>query len=317
VTALLWGLPGDPTMTAVRRALGGLGVPVLFLDQRQVLATTVEITVGASVDGELRVADTTLDLAGVDAVYLRPHDSTRVAAVRDVPTGSPAWRHAREVDDVLAAWSDLTPALVISRPSAAASNGSKPTQIREIAACGFSVPQTLVTNDPGAVVDFLDRAGPVVYKSTSAIRSRVRRLDPGDDLPERLSGVTVCPTQFQRRVPGTDVRVHVAGAEVFAIRITSDADDYRYAARQGLPRPELDATDLPDEIAERCRRLASRLGLPVAGVDLRVTPDGEWFCFEVNPSPAFSYYEAGTGQPIAAAVAGLIAAAVTCAQVTR
>jgi RimK-like ATP-grasp domain len=314
---MLWGLPGDPTMTAVRRTLGGLGVPALFLDQRQVLATTVEVTVGATVDGQVRVGGITLDLAGIGAAYLRPHDSTRVAAVRDAAPGSPAWRHAREVDDVLAAWFDMTSALVISRPSAAASNGSKPAQSREIAACGFSVPRTLVTNDPGAIEDFLDRNGPVVYKSTSAIRSRVRRLDRGDELPERLSGVTVCPTQFQRRVPGTDVRVHVAGAEVFATRITSDADDYRYAARQGLPRPRLDAIDLPDEIAERCSRLASRLGLPVAGVDLRVTPDGEWFCFEVNPSPAFSYYEAGTGQPIAAAVAGLIAAAVTCARVTR
>jgi hypothetical protein len=317
VTALLWGIPGDPTMTLVRRALSQLGVPFLFLDQRQVLAMTVELSVGPTVEGLLRVDGAELDLASVAAAYLRPHDSTRVSAVRDTPAGSPARRHAREVDDVLSAWADVSPALVISRPSAAASNGSKPAQLHEIAACGFFVPKTLVTNDPGAVEQFLDRNGPLVCKSASAIRSRVRRLDRGDDLSGRLADVTVCPTQFQRRVPGTDIRVHVAGAEVFATRITSDADDYRYAARQGLPRARLDATDLPDGVAERCRRLASRLGLPVAGVDLRVTPHGEWFCFEVNPSPAFSYYEAGTGQPIAAAVAGLITAAVTCAQVAR
>jgi glutathione synthase/RimK-type ligase-like ATP-grasp enzyme len=109
----------------------------------------------------------------------------------------------------------------------------------------------------------------------------------------------------------------VVGAEIFATRILSDADDYRYAARQGLPRPRLSTTDVPDDVADRCRLLTSRLGLAVAGIDLRVTPEGEWFCFEVNPSPAFTYYEYGTGQPIATAVAGLLAAAVTCAQVTR
>lgn len=311
MTALLWGLPGDPTMTAVRRAVAALGVPAVFLDQRQVLDTTVELSIGSTVGGRLTTGDIDLDLAGVGAAYLRPHDGTRVPAVRDATPGSPRWRHARDVDDALTAWSDMAPALVISRPSASAGNGSKPAQLREIAACGFAVPETLVSNDPAAVAGFLDVHEEVVYKSTSAIRSRVRRVDRGD--ADRLAAVAACPTQFQGRVPGTDVRVHVVGAEVFATRITSDADDYRYATRQGLPRAELHATDLPDEIAERCRALASRLGLPVAGVDLRVTPDGDWYCFEVNPSPAFSYYEAGTGQPIAAAVAGLIAAAVMIA----
>lgn len=312
MTVLLWGLPGDATMTAVRRAVEALGVPAAFLDQRRVLDTAVELSVGAGLDGRVRVDGLDLDLATVGAAYLRPHDSTRVPAVRDAAPGSPRWRHARDVEDMLTAWSDMTPALVISRPSASASNGSKPAQLFEIAACGFGVPETLVTNDPAAVIDFLGTHREVVVKSTSSIRSRVRRV--GTDDAERLAAVTACPTQFQARVPGTDVRVHVVGAEVFATRITSDADDYRYAVRQGLPRARLEPADLPDDIAERCRRLASRLGLPVAGVDLRVTPDGDWFCFEVNPSPAFSYYEAGTGQPIAAAVAGLIAAAVTCAR---
>jgi D-alanine-D-alanine ligase-like ATP-grasp enzyme len=50
------------------------------------------------------------------------------------------------------------------------------------------------------------------------------------------------------------------------------------------------------------------LELPVAGIDLRDHPAGKWFCFEVNPSPAFSYYEHETGQPIAAAVARFLAA---------
>jgi glutathione synthase/RimK-type ligase-like ATP-grasp enzyme len=65
---------------------------------------------------------------------------------------------------------------------------------------------------------------------------------------------------------------------------------------------------LPDDCADRCRRLAHALRLPVAGIDLRRTPQGEWYCFEVNPSPAFSYYEAATHQPIAEAIAGLLMA---------
>ena len=54
---------------------------------------------------------------------------------------------------------------------------------------------------------------------------------------------------------------------------------------------------------------ARTLGLHFAGIDLRRAPDGRWFCFEVNPSPGFTYYEAHTGQPIADAVASYLAAA--------
>jgi glutathione synthase/RimK-type ligase-like ATP-grasp enzyme len=48
-------------------------------------------------------------------------------------------------------------------------------------------------------------------------------------------------------------------------------------------------------------------GLAFAGIDLKITPAGEIFCFEVNPSPDFSFYEANTGQPIASALARYLA----------
>jgi uncharacterized protein (DUF2126 family) len=47
------------------------------------------------------------------------------------------------------------------------------------------------------------------------------------------------------------------------------------------------------------------------GLDLRHGTDGKWYCLEANPSAAFTYYEQATGQPIAAAVAGLLADATT------
>jgi glutathione synthase/RimK-type ligase-like ATP-grasp enzyme len=49
--------------------------------------------------------------------------------------------------------------------------------------------------------------------------------------------------------------------------------------------------------------MARSMGLVFAGIDLKVTPDDQIYCFEVNPCPAFSYYEGNTGQPISAGVA--------------
>ncbi|MGH8914072.1 MAG: ATP-grasp domain-containing protein, partial [Acidimicrobiia bacterium] len=56
-------------------------------------------------------------------------------------------------------------------------------------------------------------------------------------------------------------------------------------------------------VERRAVALAADLGLPVAGIDLMIDEDGDVYCLEVNPSPAFSYYEQNTGQPIAMAIA--------------
>ena len=65
----------------------------------------------------------------------------------------------------------------------------------------------------------------------------------------------------------------------------------------------LKAIDLPKKVAEACISLSQSLGLTFTGIDLKVRPNNKVVCFEVNPSPAFSYYEVNTGQPIARAVA--------------
>jgi glutathione synthase/RimK-type ligase-like ATP-grasp enzyme len=113
------------------------------------------------------------------------------------------------------------------------------------------------------------------------------------------------PTQFQNYVPGTDVRVHVVGDEVFATEVISDALDYRYAHQTGLD-VELVETTLDQAEENRCRRLAAYMGLPLCGIDLRRRPDGRFVCFEANPMPAFSFCEVVTGQPISAALVRLL-----------
>jgi RimK-like ATP-grasp domain len=287
VLVLLWGVGTEPPLAAVRRELRALGVPTFELDQRDAAETGVERDVGSEVGGEIRVRDRRVHLPEVTAAYLRPY------ALRDGD---------RMVEHAMACWSMITPALVVNRPQAMAANDSKPWQTGQIRVAGFRVPDTLLTTDPDAVRSFQERHGAVVYKSISGTRSMVSRLGPAH--AERLANVSHCPTQFQEYVPGRDYRVHVAGSEVFASEIISEADDYRYPARRPVG---IRACRLPEDVEARCRRLARAARLPVAGIDLRRTPDGDWYCFEVNPSPAFTYYESRTGQPIGHAIARFLA----------
>lgn len=188
--------------------------------------------------------------------------------------------------------------------SSMSSNSSKPYQAQLIRKHGFNIPETLITNDPNAVIEFRNKFEKVVYKSISSIRSIVQVLS--DEDVERLKSILWCPVQFQEYVDGLNVRVHVIGDKVFATSIETDFTDYRYAKKFGGDA-KLEPYVLDNETSEKCIALSHDLALDFTGIDLKMTSDNKMFCFEVNPSPAFSYYESNTNQPIARAVAEYLA----------
>src|SRR5215217_3567157 len=173
---LLWGLPGDTPLAQVHSVLTQLGHPVAFVDQCAVLETELELTVDTAIAGTMRIRDQVIDLSTITAVYLRPYGIDQLPVLHGVDRASPAWSHAVAIVDALVSWTELTPALVVNRPSAMASNDSKPYQARLIQALGFATPETLITTDPDAVREFWARHGTVVYKSISSVRSIVARL---------------------------------------------------------------------------------------------------------------------------------------------
>ena len=296
MVVLLWGAGAEGPLAAVRRELKVRGVPTFEMDQRDAPETAIDLEVGREVGGEIRVRDRRIDLAEITAVYLRPYDLA--PALED----GAARRRTAILEHAMMIWTRITPALVVNRPQAMAANDAKPWQMEQVRELGFRVPETLLTTDPDAARIFWERHGDVVYKSVSGTRSIVSRLRP--EQAGRLANISRCPTQFQEYVPGRDYRVHVVGEELFASEIVSDADDYRYPGRRPV---EIRACILPEDVAARCVRLAHAACLPVAGIDLRRTPAGHWYCFEVNPSPAFTYYESRTGQPIGRVIAGFLA----------
>lgn len=300
---LFCGIPSEPPLRLAIEAAREAGVPHLVFNQREAQFSDLCLDVErGEVTGVLRYRGTDHLLQGFTGVY------TRLTDWRTLPENNPVLgaapdpgrvEHSRLVHEALAEWIELAPCRVLNRAWAMASNSSKPYQTRIIAGEGFLVPPTLVTNDPSQVRGFLDEHGRAVYKSVSSVRSIVRELRP-DDL-DRLDRVRHLPTQFQGYIPGTNVRVHVVGEEVFATRIESNAVDYRYAGRDG-DEARMSPAELPADVRGRCVQLSQRLDLPLCGIDLKVTPGGEWYCFEVNPSPAYSCYEESTGQPISRAI---------------
>lgn len=297
---LVYGRLDDPPLGCTVEALEKEGAQYVLLDQTTLDREELCIEVGPNgVHGSLTVAGQELLLDNVHSVYARPlelpvrsFDRTRAAG-------------ARLLHEQLVEWFDVAAALVINRPRAMLANGSKPLQIQLIGEAGFLVPQTLVTSSESEARDFWRQHGRVVYKSSSGVRSIVQELD--DRSMARLQLLTALPVQFQEFVPGVDIRVHVVGARCFAAEIVSPGIDYRYAARDG-GEATLTATELTPELAAHCVALSQKMELPLAGIDLRRRPDGAYVCLEVNPMPAYTFFEAHTGLPIGRALANLLMA---------
>ena len=206
-------------MAYVLRALTRCGAETVMIDQRAY--PTVTGSLAACQDGAagwISVAGYRRPVEGFCGYFLRPYP---------IP---PRYHHGltlhqvAAIDQMMLTLAETAPAhiAVVNRPSAMASNDSKPAQLAQLEDLGFLVPDTIVTNDREIAEDFWARHGTVVYESTSGIRSIASTLTTAHR--DRLDRLATCPTQFQEFIPGDDYRVHVVGDETFATHIVSTAN---------------------------------------------------------------------------------------------
>jgi len=301
---LVVGALANPAIAFVCSSLLAAGDDFLLLDTRQypIHFEPQWSIVGGSLHGKVRAGRRVVSLEEISAVYIHQIDTPPWLPYPDaepdpgvLPQG--AW--------ALAAFVSVLPCLVVNGPSSCRSNAAKALQLPIIARAGFLTPRTLITNMPDEVRRFHEEVGGrVVFKSMSHRRSIVRPLSDEDLLA--LDSLALSPVLFQEQVNGVDIRVHVVGASVFATAIESGATDYRHEFRCGLGSPLLYSVVLPDQIAAQCVILTRALGMAISGIDLRRTPEGEYVCFEVNPAPGFTFYQAATNQPIGQALIDLL-----------
>lgn len=301
---LLCGIPTEPPLRYVIEAAEHDGLDFALFNQRD--SPYTELAVGIAdgqITGSIRLREDVFALEEFTGTYLRLMQWQQLPEnqpSRSGGTDPQQFERSRLLHECLIDWTELTAGRVLNRMSATASNASKPFQALHIAAAGFPTIPTLITNEPEEVRSFLAAHGRVIFKSISSVRSIVCELT-GERL-RQLERIRVLPTQFQSFIDGINIRVHVVGDDVFPTEIKTDAVDYRYAGRDQLS-VEMSVIQLPPEIEEKCIQLSKRLDLPLCGIDLKLARSGDYYCFEVNPSPAYSYYQDHTGQPIAQAIA--------------
>jgi len=189
--------------------------------------------------------------------------------------------------------------------------GNRILQTQRAREVGFSVPETLVTQDRDAAQQFLERHSSVICKALSFGRIS----SPPDaelvaytsiappTLP--LDGLICCPTLFQQKiVKRFDWRITTIGSRAFSARAESDPDTAVIDWRQDKnAATKFVRGDAPACILDRLFRLAAASGIVCGAHDLIETESGEFFFLETNPAGQWGWIELTTGLPIGRAIA--------------
>jgi hypothetical protein len=297
---LLYGIPGDGPFELVADALEEIETPYIILNQRCFKDLDFIIHLNdEGLQGEITIGPHSYMLNSFTGIYYRAMDFSTLPEAKELSMQPATYSHYSQMFDLMNQWIETATCHVVNKGFAMSSNSSKPYQLSLIQHF-FAVPETLLTNEISAVQQFKNTNTDIIYKSASSVRSIVRSINNEEQISWQK--IKYCPTLFQKKLNGHNYRVHVVGTEVFAIKVESPTVDYRYSSKEG-EETKLIPVELEKGIAKKCIALAKALDLPFAGIDLFETYDGQWYCFEVNPSPGFSYFENQTGQPIAKAIA--------------
>lgn len=307
-TVLVLTEPDDTTADLVVKELDSRGTPVLRVDTADFpLSLQVSARFDGVWKGEIRSLNGSVDLCDIRSVYVR---RPTVFAFPESMTDAERRFAAREARRGIGGLLLSLPCSWVNHPSRTADAEHKPYQLATAAACGLSVPRTVITNAPDDAPDHSAHLGPsIVYKAlasaTVADGERVSFIPttevPASDLADPRVALTA--HQFQQRVPKIhDVRATVIGKQVFAANILAPGEgllDWRadYSALRYEP------VSLPRHVEASLLALLDRLGLSFAAADFVVTADGQHYFVDLNPSGQWGWIQEATGLPIAAAIA--------------
>lgn len=185
---------------------------------------------------------------------------------------------------------------------------NKILQIKVAGEMGFSVPRTLITNDPQRVGDYFPDSSSLALKSIStASLYDTGRRDYVPLFTRRVSRDYVFGNADAVRNYGVflqefiekeyDIRVVVLGREVFAFAIHSAEKEETKEDFRTLNPIQLkhEFIRLPSDVEDRVRRFVERFGLVFSSMDLLLSRDGKYYFIENNPNGQWLWLQDMTG----------------------
>ncbi|MEW2552777.1 ATP-grasp ribosomal peptide maturase [Streptomyces zhihengii] len=297
----------DPTTDLVVGELHDRDVPVVRFDSGDFPATlsfAAHIT-PEGVEGSLTTPTRTADLADIRSMYYRRPSGFAFPHLDEQSARFAATQARYGLGGTLAA---LPGCLYVNHPHRVGDAEFKPAGLTAAVRCGFRVPPTLITSDPGEARRFVGAHPSVIYKPLSTPLYRLAGVGAAvevaevtaDQIDDSVSGTAHL---FQARIDKqADVRVTLMGKRAFAVRIDSEVLDWRtdYANLRYSVVP------LPESVERPVRAYLRHFGLVFGAFDFAVDDGGQWWFLECNPSGQWAWMEPETGLPMTSAMADLL-----------
>lgn len=175
--------------------------------------------------------------------------------------------------------------LVVNLPSSGASNANKFVHLKELADCAFKTPETHIIGNEVEAIRVLKHPSDWINKSISSVKTKADLLN--SDFT-RLNLLDRCPSYFQRKVDGFDVRLHVIGNKFFPLKIENETSEIDYRFVGGANK--FGSISVPHEVQESCKRYCQKSRLEFCGFDFKVC-DNVWTVLEANPMPGYDYFD--------------------------
>ncbi|MGQ0774005.1 MAG: ATP-grasp ribosomal peptide maturase [Pseudonocardiales bacterium] len=313
MTVLLLAQEFDPTADAVVQALAQRQVPVFRTDLSEFprwLGLDAELREGRW-SGRLWTVHREVELADVRSIWNRNPSGYVFPSSMAAEEQDFCYREARlGLGGVLASLD----ALWANHPNRCADAIFKPYQWRVATACGLSVADTIITNDPTSALRFVDQQDATITKALGPsgitmdgqVKVAYTRRLTGDDLTE-IGCVSLTATTLQEFVPKAfEVRLTVIGDRWFPIAIHAATDGAHTDWRSDPSALSYEFVSVPDAVVDGVSRYLEYMNLAYAGLDFVVTPDDRWVLLEANSGPQFGWLEAATGAPMVDAMAELL-----------
>ena len=186
-------------------------------------------------------------------------------------------------------------------PALSAHNAnSKLLQLKLASNVKLKIPETLISNDPKLIKDFINKNTsifktiyPALWATDDSLHLTYTSTITTDELPS--DKILQCsPGIFQQKIEKQyELRITYFGSKYIAVKIDSQKfneskNDWRSAPIEQLL---LEQVTLPAEIDLACRSLMNKLGIVFGCFDFIVTPNNDYYFLEVNEQGQFLWIE--------------------------
>jgi glutathione synthase/RimK-type ligase-like ATP-grasp enzyme len=196
---------------------------------------------------------------------------------------------------------EALPVWCVNKFSAARVIHNKAVQLHLARACGLRVPETLLSNAPARIREFLDQHPRTIGKGfTPHVWQRegeggVSVTETFTLTPERLPSdevLTYAPGIYQERVVKEfDIRMVLMGQRLysFALHNPKKALDWRQDA--GLGNIQVEIVPTPPQVEKGILEFARKARICFGSIDFAVDKDGQWWFLEINEQGQFLWLD--------------------------